>query len=1498
ESFLDESDIGLDSAFQQLAFHISRFAGVVLLLVTSEDLFRMQLLPQEFARLTKFLVLFDRPTPEQRQALWRSALPSRVPLAEDVDFKALGTLELDADGIASAAFRACAAAVLRPERALVQLEDLTAAAAQEQCGPQGQGRNCSKDEPVLSPKKDYTESEKVTLSQIFLQHAVGNSLPVTPWYSAARSVANAFPEKLGSLDNHAILGRVFQMIDADHDGMLDETEFVEGLYSLLYPKDAEAHTLAQRIAKGIIATPSNDFKNVKTVAILGAGVAGLQTARHLKEIGLECTIFEKEEDIGGVWRQNYADFGLQVPKELYEFPDFPYPEDFRCQDFPTGAETQAYIQLYAKTFKLYELVRFKTFIREVRPAGSNQRGWTILWKTAEGADKSEAFDFLVMATGMYGWPPHLPVARNSRAFKGQILHSCTFTDRKMAEGKKVIVVGGGKSAIDNAVAAAKEGISSTLVCRQFHWPVPRLLLNAVPFKYGTYSRFGHWMLTPHHEEGPVAKWFHGTCAPVKWIWWRVVELMFRGQFQLPSEMVPPDSIDIDLFSGGQILNYEFRDMVQEGKIKVIQGAIDSFTPEGVVLTNGTQLHSDLVIYGTGFAKNYDIFDKVLQEKLNIQKDGLFLYRNMLPPRLPDLAFVGCEVSTSNNILTHGLQALWLSKVLKGEIHLPAPGAMDKVIEKERAWKRLWMPPMSSRASIWQLHMMKYHDMLVGDMNLWKFRKMPNCFGELFMPYHASEASAKTRSSRITRASSRSEPILKPESCVDTWTEPSSTEPSSTEPSSSGGGGASFEGFVVSIWYVFEEEFLRKHRYKEISSFHTIYMLTEERAGRRSWKGCEKLCWRIRTTELERLFIPILTLDGIEGSYPEMFDQHPKNMGLCFAMASNGYDLLLVEAQDRLASNDLEGSMYFSGTGGMRPGHLLKLEPVASSSGPEARVLLLLLPDVVMGQAAGTQCVQHASCNCESDPTPIPVEQVSAEASQEREGLPTVEPQTSATSASSYGTSHITGSRGTNPGYMPSALSPSGLSYGFPSEDDPLACGTRLSELMEQENSEQTDGGSPKSNLGTPGIKSVTFDNSAAVSDYHRPKISKTLTEAHRNVLDCDLDLLRGIPLRRTLRQGGHVWRSKPREMKASERMKFYSQSKPTTSIDIFFSHTWLTDGKWKALSLLLESNQLTVVVAWAVAALTAFFLCLFEVLPMPFIYVAEFTDSHNVETEVECPLGFWVMALGMIASIWCPLIMAHLPELPEICCSEACFVDVCCIHQADEKLMQRGIYGIGGILSVSRELRVLWSAPYLSRLWCVFELAAFRKASPQGKITLSPLFIEAAVACVWILFYVTSTISLISFTYSGESAEYVGIFLNTIPVLVAAHILRVNFLSKHKLLSDLETFDLSTTECSSDSDREFISRAITKWYGSSADFTAFVQDDLRRELVTPILSSSMPLVYYLFIITPKLAANLEILLALLRGGVPGESIAAHAMGALLGYCSLERVELGRPIREK
>lgn len=205
------------------------------------------------------------------------------------------------------------------------------------------------------------------------------------------------------------------------------------------------------------------------------------------------------------------------------------------------------------------------------------------------------------------------------------------------KGKRVLVVGGGKSAVDNAVSAAKVGVSSTLLFREAHWPVPRYLLNLIPFKWGTYSRFGHFMLHTYHEVSPLTWWFHCFLAPLKWLFWRVVELMFCLQFGLSGDALPQTPIEIDLFTGGQILNYEYRDMLSKGQVASRKGAIDHFLKDGVVLVDGTKLEVDVVIYGTGFRKNYDILDEVTQQKLEVAKDGLYLFRNIIPPTVPNLA---------------------------------------------------------------------------------------------------------------------------------------------------------------------------------------------------------------------------------------------------------------------------------------------------------------------------------------------------------------------------------------------------------------------------------------------------------------------------------------------------------------------------------------------------------------------------------------------------------------------------------------------------------------------------------------------------------------------------------------------------------------------------------------------------------------------------------------------------------------------------------------------
>merc|ERR1712060_75643 len=204
------------------------------------------------------------------------------------------------------------------------------------------------------------------------------------------------------------------------------------------------------------------------------------------------------------------------------------------------------------------------------------------------------------------------------------------------------------------------------------------------------------------------------------------------------DLVPTTPIEIDVFSGGQILNYNFRDMLHDGKVRAIKGSVEKLHPKHVELQDGTKLPCDVLVFGTGFAKSYDLFDRLVQNKLRIEDDGIFMHRNIIPPGVSNLAFVGSEVSTFNNILTHGLQAEWLARVLDGKIELPYRPRMLARIEKMQAWKRSWMPATSARAAILQLHMLKYHDRLVKDMGENHLRKGVNKLAEVFAPYSAAD----------------------------------------------------------------------------------------------------------------------------------------------------------------------------------------------------------------------------------------------------------------------------------------------------------------------------------------------------------------------------------------------------------------------------------------------------------------------------------------------------------------------------------------------------------------------------------------------------------------------------------------------------------------------------------------------------------------------------------------------------------------------------------------
>ena len=57
--------------------------------------------------------------------------------------------------------------------------------------------------------------------------------------------------------------------------------------------------------------PWSPCAGVRKLLVIGAGVAGLQAAKHLRQAGYSVLLLEQADDVGGVWVRNYHDFGLQ-----------------------------------------------------------------------------------------------------------------------------------------------------------------------------------------------------------------------------------------------------------------------------------------------------------------------------------------------------------------------------------------------------------------------------------------------------------------------------------------------------------------------------------------------------------------------------------------------------------------------------------------------------------------------------------------------------------------------------------------------------------------------------------------------------------------------------------------------------------------------------------------------------------------------------------------------------------------------------------------------------------------------------------------------------------------------------------------------------------------------------------------------------------------------------------------------------------------------------------
>ena len=471
------------------------------------------------------------------------------------------------------------------------------------------------------------------------------------------------------------------------------------------------------------------------VCVVGAGIAGLAAAKVLRDDGFEVLAFEKKANIGGVWApsRTYPALRTNTTREQYAFSDFPYPES--ADSFPTAEQVRSYLESYVEHFKLRDLLRLSTEVASISrvPAGSaesNSRFRVVVKPTGfSGEPETLYFDYVAVCNGVFSIP-NVPEIDGKERFSGRVIHSSQFTDPALVEGKRVIVVGAGKSALDCATVAARHARSCTLVFREPHWMAPRYIFG-VRYDRLFFTRFAE-AFHRYYRTGRAEKLLHGPGKPLVQLFWQAQSAFVRRYLQIPDALVPghplPGKLEIGV--GGN-----FYEVMREGRAVAKRAEIVSFAnATSVELDTGEQIDADAVIFATGWQQQVDFLSSSLRS--HVQRDGAFhLYRHILPPDEPHLGFVGYAQSFMS-ALTSEMAAHWLSQHFRGELDLPSQQEMEREIARVRQWAEDVFPPAEGGYFIGPF-IAHYLDDLMRDMGLRTVRTsnwLVEYFGRL-LPRH-------------------------------------------------------------------------------------------------------------------------------------------------------------------------------------------------------------------------------------------------------------------------------------------------------------------------------------------------------------------------------------------------------------------------------------------------------------------------------------------------------------------------------------------------------------------------------------------------------------------------------------------------------------------------------------------------------------------------------------------------------------------------------------------
>src|SRR6266508_835709 len=338
------------------------------------------------------------------------------------------------------------------------------------------------------------------------------------------------------------------------------------------------------------------------VLIVGAGLSGIGAASHLQRDcpGRTYAILEARQAIGGTW-DLFRYPGIRSDSDMYtlgySFRPWTHPKAIA-----DGDSILDYVRRTADDEGVTDKIRFHH--RVVRAEWSTQDArWTV---EAQRTDTAETVrltcGFLYVCSGYYrydeGYSPRFP---GIDRYEGQVVHPQHWPEDLDYDGRRVVVIGSGATAVTLVPAMAERTAHVTMLQRS-----PSYILS-LPSRDALADLLRRWL--PEKAVYPLTRWKNVFLATLMFQLSRRSPKLIKSLLRTGVRRQLPEGYEVDTHFAPRYSPWDQRlclvpdgdlfKVLGTGRASIVTDQIDTFTEHGIALESGRRLDADIVVTATG-----------------------------------------------------------------------------------------------------------------------------------------------------------------------------------------------------------------------------------------------------------------------------------------------------------------------------------------------------------------------------------------------------------------------------------------------------------------------------------------------------------------------------------------------------------------------------------------------------------------------------------------------------------------------------------------------------------------------------------------------------------------------------------------------------------------------------------------------------------------------------------------------------------------------------------